>query len=145
MKDISQLLKPEAAIVAAALDADATGLTIDMKGAESVMFVANVGIEGVTLSGTDKIALELEESDDDSSWSAVDTAEIVRESSQSALATNQWALFDADAELPAVVKCGYIGSKRYVRPKANFSGTHGVATPVAVTAIKGNLHGMPPA
>ena len=48
------------------------------------------------------------------------------------------ATFDDNAETPSVATVAYIGDKRYVRAMANFSGTHGTATPYSVTAIRGH-------
>ena len=49
----------------------------------------------------------------------------------------------AAGALPAISSVGYIGGKRYIRAVANFSGTHGTATPLGVSVIKGHARKNP--
>ena len=42
-----------------------------------------------------------------------------------------------------MTKVGYVGNKRYLKLLADFSGTHGIGTPIAATVIKGNAHERP--
>ena len=53
------------------------------------------------------------------------------------------ATFDANGEAPSIASVGYIGGKRYIRAVANFSGTHGTATPLSVSVIKGHARNNP--
>ena len=44
---------------------------------------------------------------------------------------------------PLSRKWDYVGSKRYVSARPAFVGTHGVGTPVMVTAVMGDALNMP--
>ena len=48
-----------------------TVASVDRQGFESVTFVAHLGAGGITFTGTNKIEMILEHSDDNSAWSAV--------------------------------------------------------------------------
>lgn len=112
--------------------ADANGTGVDLQGYEGAEIVFDVGAEGVTLSGTDKIALEVEESDDNSTFTDVAAADLIGEESAGVVKT-----LDENAEAPAIYSVGYIGSKRYVRAVVNYSGTHGTGTVIAAHVVKG--------
>lgn len=136
MKDLKNNISVVQTIAPVAGAADATGVTVDLQGYESCTFVINMGIEGITLSGSNKIEIELEESSDNSSWADVTaTTSVIGATPDS---SGKVATFDDNAETPSVAIVGYIGDKRYVRAMANFSGTHGTATPYSVTAIRGH-------
>ena len=99
------------------------------------MCIFDIGAEGDTLSGSVKIDVKLEHSDDDSSYSAVTSNSDITDG---AIDSNGiWATFDDNAEAPAVVGIGYIGGKRYVRVVADFTGTHSNGTPVSAMVLKG--------
>ncbi|MDX2277723.1 MAG: hypothetical protein NW206_19910 [Hyphomonadaceae bacterium] len=137
-----------AALAAIASTTDKT-LAVDRKGYGTLAFLANIGIEGITLSGTDKIALLLEHADDNGSgaagtYAAVAAADVVipeqfasHASIDATVASGVVATFDANAELPAVLGFSYAGSKQWVRLTVDYSGTHGVATPVSAVAMLG--------
>ena len=144
-RSIHERIEALAAIVALGAAADTNGVTIDTAGAEqcdSLEFVANVGAAGDTLSGTVKIELELEHSDDGTTWA--DCANTDLTNSVTGTNAGTWAVIDADAEAGQVYRVGYIGSKRYVRAVSNITGTHTNGTPIAISAIKGHLHIEPP-
>ena len=127
---------PLASLAAATRTADADGATVDLQGYNGALIIGVMGAEGVTLSGTDKIELELEESADDSTWTDVADADLLGYVD----GTNDgcFAVADADAEIPAIFKASYVGTKRYVRVVVNFSGTHGTGTPIAAFVIGGH-------
>jgi len=136
MKDLKNNISVVQTIAPVAGAADANGATVDLQGYESCTFVINMGIEGITLSGSNKIEIELEESTDDSTWTDVTASTSVIGATPDS--SGVVATFDDNAETPSVATVGYIGDKRYVRAVANFSGTHGTATPYSVTAIRGS-------
>jgi len=135
-RDLVNSIAVESTIVPAAYDADQNGTAVDLQGFESASIVASLGAEGVTLSGTTKIDIKLEDSDDGSTFAAVTGENSVIEGSVDA--SGIFFTADADAEIPAVATIGYRGGKRYVRAVADFSGTHGTATPLGVNVIKGH-------
>lgn len=137
-KDLHNSIEVTASLAPVALDADANGTGVDVSNCESVEIVCQVGIEGVTLSGTDKIVLELEESDDDSNYTDVAAADMIGEEAAGIIKT-----LDDNAECPAVYRVGYIGDAQYVRVVANFSGTHGSATPLSAVVVGSHLRTAP--
>ena len=76
MQDLSNNIKLMQSIAPAVLDADANGSSVDTQGYENVAIVVDSGVEGITLSGTNKIEFELEHSDDNSSWSDAESADV---------------------------------------------------------------------
>jgi len=116
--------------------ADANGTTVDRQGFESVMFVVNSGIEGDTLSGSVKFDFILEESTDDSTFTAVTSSTSVTETSVDS--SGIFLTLDANGETPQTSQIGYIGGSRYVRVKIDATGTHSNGTPISVQAVLGN-------
>ena len=135
MQDLANNIKLMQSIAPAALDADTNGTGVDTQGYENVAIVVDTGVEGITLSSTNKIEFELEHSDDNSSWSAVSSSNDVTDGSVDS--DGIWATFDDNAEAPAVKGIGYVGGKRYLRVVADFSGTHSNGSPCSAMIIKG--------
>ena len=121
-------------VTAEVLTADKDGASVDLQGYESVIFVANVGVSGDTLSGAVYIELEIEESVNDSAFTDVADADLLGY----VAGTNDgcWAFIDDPAEDDVVVKCQYIGNQQFVRAVVNVTGTHSNGTPISVTAIR---------
>ena len=136
MRDISNVTKAVTCQDAKVFTADTDGTTVDRQGFESVMFVVNSGIEGDTLSGSVKFDFILQESDDDSSWSAVTSSTSVTETSVDS--SGIFLTLDANGETPQTSQIGYIGGKRYPRVKLDATGTHSNGTPISIQAILGN-------
>jgi len=126
--EIEQVLDP--AVVAA----DANCSSVDLQGYECVTFFALIGEGGVTLGTGVTIEVEVEESDDDSSFTDVADADL----SNYVDGTNDgcMAFLDALAEEDSVYTTTYRGNKRYVRPVLNFTGTHGTGTAIGIVAVK---------
>ncbi len=119
--------------IAKTTDTDCTG--VDSKGFSSVTHVVNVGANGITFSTTNKVEIELEESDDNATFTDVTSNTSVVGGT---VGTNGlWQTIDADGDCNAVYAIGYTGGKRYSRVVLNFSGTHGTGTIFGVTGIKG--------
>ena len=116
---------------------DTDGTTVDLLGYGGVEFISLVGVEGDTLSGSVKIEMQCEYSDDDSTW--VDCTDAMLDTSVTATATGTFGLADADAEIPAVFKTNIRAEKlghRYVRAVLLMTGTHSTGTPVGIISIK---------
>lgn len=90
----------------------------------------HVGDSGDTLSGSLDIQLELEHSDDDSTWS--DCADTDITGAVTGSNTGTFAHIDAPGEDSAIFSTQYMGSKRYIRVVMNTTGTHTNGTPIAV-------------
>jgi hypothetical protein len=112
--------------------ADADGATIDRQGAEDLTFTALVGASGDTLSGSVYVLLEVEHSDDGSTWADCANADLTN--TVTGATTGTFAKIDDPAEDDAVFKVGYIGGKRYVRVVQNLVGTHTNGIPIGVVA-----------
>lgn len=137
MRDLKNNIGVVQSLAPAVRDADANGTGVDLQGFESATVLIDMGAEGITLSTTNKIEIELEHSDDDSTYTDVAAGDVIGASSGTI------ATFDANSEIPAVSSVGYIGGKRYIRAVANFSGTHGTGTPVAVSVVKSHARSNP--
>lgn len=106
---------------------EGTGVGVDLRGYDAATVVFNFGISGDTLSGSLKVAPSVEESADNSNWSTVAAGNLVGALTE----------IDDAAEDPAVQVVGYRGSKRYIRAKVTFTGTHTNGMPIAATVIRG--------
>lgn len=136
MRDISNRTKAVTCQDAKVFTADSDGTTVDTQGFESVMFIVNSGIEGDTLSGSVKFDFILQESSNDSDWSAVTSSTSVTEGSVDG--SGIFLTLDANGETPQTSQIGYIGGSRYVRVKIDATGTHSNGTPISVQAVLGN-------
>ena len=135
MMDLANNLIAVQSLAPAVRTADANGTGVDLQGFEGAMCVFDIGAEGATLSGSVKIDVKLEHSDDDSSYSAVTSNSDITDG---AIDSNGiWATFDDNAEAPAVASIGYVGGKRYIRIVADFTGTHSNGSPVSAMVLKG--------
>ncbi|SVE23533.1 uncharacterized protein METZ01_LOCUS476387, partial [marine metagenome] len=74
MRDLSNNIVGVASIAPAVLASDTDGTGVDLQGYESATVLLSVGVEGITLSTTNKIEFELEESADDSTYTDVTSA-----------------------------------------------------------------------
>jgi len=140
MKDIHSQFKRVVAIGAAALAADNTPAAIDLRGFNAAEILLDIGVGGITFSGTNKIEFVLTHSDDDVTYDAVAAADILGGS----VATGGIikALTAAHAAA-AVYRFGYKGGRRYLKLLADFSGTHGTGTPIAASVLLAHGHDNP--
>ena len=135
-RDISNRTVAVATQVPAVVTADANGTGVDLQGFESAMVVVNTGAEGDTLSSSVKFDFILEDSDDDSTYTAVTSSTSVTEGSVDS--SGIFLTLDANGETPQISQIGYIGGKRYIRCKIDATGTHSNGTPIGVVVVKGN-------
>ena len=139
MQDLSNNIKLMQSIAPVVADADVNGASIDTQGFEAVAIVVDSGIEGITLSASNKIEFELEHSDDGSTFVDASSADV-----NGTLGANGLFLpLDDNAESPQISEIEYVGDKRYVRVVANFSGTHGTGTPISASVILGKPRHAP--
>ena len=123
------------------LTADADGATVDTRGFDSTTILFLIGESGDTLSASDYIELEVEDSPDDSAWTDCENADLTNfETGTTNTGTiKKVVLGDDDEQYSA----GYIGDKRYVRPVVNVTGTHTNGTPIGAAVINGHAHNTP--
>ncbi len=132
---------------------DIDGSSIDMAEYGDATIMAAIGVSLDTLSGSVMVEMELEHSDDDSSWSdCADTDIEVLSVATGAVQTTPsgtnpatWAVVDGAADDDAMFAVRYIGDKRYIRPVANKTGTHTNGIPVSAFAMRINPKTAPAA
>jgi hypothetical protein len=130
------------AVLNATLAADNTPAAIDILGFDGAKLLIQVGVGGITFDGTNKVEFKVTHSDDDSTYTAVAAADVILGSlADSSVGTGGIvkSLIAAHAT-PDISIVDYIGGKRYLKVLADFSGTHGTGTPIAVTILKGRAH-----
>lgn len=121
--------------------ADANGTGVDLRDFDGNLITFNVGVEGITFSGVNKIELKIEVSDDDSTYTACPDADLFK--SVTGVATGTVVVLDDPAKAPAAYSTQYIGQKRYVRGVADFAGTHGTGTIISCVVKRGYPHFAP--
>ncbi|QIB32686.1 hypothetical protein [Ancylobacter pratisalsi] len=141
MRDIISNIAVASVIAPAAYDADNTPAAIDLQGFDSAMLAIHVGVGGITFSGTNKIEFKLTHSDDDSTYTAV-TIDDVQGIASVGSGGIVRSLVAAHAA-PSITRVGYVGNKRFLKLLADFSGTHGTATPLSVSLVKGHARERP--
>jgi len=121
-------------IGAVVLAADNTPAAIDLQGYNAAEILLSIGIGGITFDATNKIEFKLTHSDDDVTYTAVDVDDMIGLSSVGGGGIIKSLV--AEHAAAAMYRCGYKGGKRYLKILADFSGTHGTGTPIAVAVLK---------
>lgn len=121
--------------------ADASSASIDLRGFRNAVFLNHIGITGDTLSGSVYLELELQESDDDSVWTACADADV--RNTVTGTNTGTVAVIDDNAEDDVVVIAEYTGTKRYIRMTHNFTGTHTNGIETGVIGLRMNPNEQP--
>lgn len=145
MRDLISHIGNALALGPVALSADSTSSAIDLQGFDSAVIDILVGIGGITFSGTNKIEFLITHSKDNVTYDAV-TASDVRLGAGADASVGTGGIVRslvAAHAAPSAVKVGYIGDRRYLKVTADFSGTHGAATPITVLVLKGHAQSEP--
>lgn len=120
---------------------------IDRQGFESLTVIFRIGVGGITFDATNKLDAVMQHSDDNVTFTAVAAADVViilPDGADGAVASGGVVRsLQAAHAAQSTTKVGYIGNKRYIKPLAAYSGTHGTATPVDIVGVLGNGHLMP--
>ena len=140
MRDISNDISPANSIINAVKTAAANGTGVDLQGYESALAVVDVGAEGDTLSGSVYFEISLEHSDDNSTYTDCEQADIV---DGTIAAGGIWLMLDGTAggnpdSTGSSHQVGYVGGKRYVRLVLAKTGTHSNGTPISGMIRRGN-------
>lgn len=135
MKDLANSVSAVQSIAPVVGSSDTNGTGVDLQFFESAVVVVSTGVEGDTLSGSVKVDFKLEESSDDSTYTAVTAATSVTDGSVDS--NGIFLTLDANGETPQITTIGYVGGSRYIRVVADFTGTHSNGTPIAATVVKG--------
>jgi hypothetical protein len=140
--DQSEAVTAGVLLPAAAYDADNTPASFDIGKADACTVLIEVGVGGITFSGTNKVEFILTHSDvTGSGFTAVTQADVVGVTVGEGGVVR--SLVAAHAS-PSVTVVGYRGRKQFLRLLADFSGTHGTATPMSAVAIRGRLDRVAP-
>lgn len=134
MRDLHSNIDQALTFGPVALTADATGASVDLLGFESAAIEIQVGIGGITFTGVNKIDFVAEHSDNGTAWSQLVDADV---QGKTGITGGIILSLQTAHAAGAAYKFGYIGGKRYVRVSPDFSGTHGVATPMACLILRG--------
>lgn len=140
MRDIHHNLGIVEAIPPAVYSAASTPGAVDLLGFDAAEIAIQVGVGGITFTGTNKIEFVLTHSNDDVTYSAVTDADLLGVAGGADGVV--LALKTAHATA-SVTRVGYVGDKRYLKLLADFGGTHGTGTPIAATVIKGHARTKP--
>lgn len=138
IKDVKSGLSIQNSLLPLKRTADANGSGVDTQDSVGVAIVAHVGTSGDTLSGSVYIDLEVQHSDDNSTFVACANADI--DEAVTGTNTGTFARIDDPAEDDAIYKCNYLGNKRYVRVVANVTGTHTNGTTLGAVVIMKPQH-----
>lgn len=135
-KDMISHQNPIQLLVAAAQKVTVLSSAIDMQGFDALTLEAFLGVSGDTLSGIVLIELEVQESADDSVYTAVADDDLIGDV---VTATNvgTFGLIDDPAEDDQLYKIGYRGTKRFIKINAVFTGAHTNGIPLTLAAIQG--------
>jgi len=160
MRSIGSLVTPKRLIGEATVTASPSSVTIDRGSTnnnlyEAIELAMYVGAGGITFTSTNYIALKLEDSDDNSTFTAVTSSSSVLQYTTNANITfsqspdsNGFVRLIASAKASADTdpfSVGYVGGKRYLRVTIVFGGTHSTGTNVGLWAVLGLPQSLPAA
>lgn len=116
--------------------------SIDLAGYHGAVVALLIGAFGDVQSGTIYMEGELQESNDDSTYTAVADADLLFPPSDAARAGTAVGTFfqsktTAAHDLSGIYTVGYRGNKRYLKCNLRLTGTHSTGTPVAVLMTAG--------
>lgn len=144
-RDLINNLKEGAGLAPAVRTATALGSAFDVRGYKSVIARVHLGTFGDTQSGSIYIEAELQESDDNSTYTAVADADLLFLASSARAAFTGTAVgtfvqtkTTAGADVAGLYAVGYRGSKRYLKVNMRLTGTHTNGTPSAVSFTASN-------
>lgn len=140
MNDLKNNIKLETSLAPVVRTADVNGTGIDLQGFSSSALIVNVGENGDTFSGTVKTNLIIQDSDDNSAFTAVTSNTAVTGGTVDSSGIFQ--VIDANAETAKTYGIGYVGGKQFIRVVIDIVGTHTNGTIYGAVVLKGTpLHG----
>ena len=139
-RDLHDNLSTALLIAPSSPTADTTPVSVDLLGFQAAMIMLFIGVGGITFSGVNKIDFILEHSADNSAWAPVAQSDVGGVTVAAGGIIRSLVAAKAAAD---VQELSYIGGRRYVRLTADFSGTHGVGTPMTAFAVRGLPEQLP--
>lgn len=145
--DLKSELVSTVSLAPAVRTTDTNGTAVDTLDFGAVTFEVYVGAGGITFDGSNYLDIILQDSDDNSTYTAVPTEDLILGYGQAVSGTNtgivrRFQAAKAAADLKSEL-FGYRGKKRYVRAVADFTGTHGTGTLVGVNVLLGKPYHQP--
>lgn len=137
--DLGAKIKAVTSILPQNVTTTATGTGVDLKGYESAVVLFHIGNSADTLSGSVYLTPSLEESTNNSDWTAIPATGYRAD-------VNDMSVIDAPAEDSKIIQVTVIaglGRARYVRPLITLTGTHTTGIPVSASVIKGHPRVLP--
>jgi hypothetical protein len=136
-RDNENSLFPIEVLAPAVYAADNTPAAIDCRNYGAAMLLLHIGVGGITFTGTNKIEFVLTHSDDDSTYTNVADADLLKDTLTPTTVTNGIIRALTAAHAAATLqRVGYVGGKRYLKLLADFGGTHSTGTPIAASLIR---------
>lgn len=123
--------------VAVTADANATGVQTSEFG--SLAFLVHVGTPDAAFDATNKVSINLEESDDDSTYAVVDADGMFDGETP---ASGIFKILDDTADKDQMYVVHYRGVKKFARIALDVSGT--VSCVIGVSAVQGHSELQPP-
>lgn len=133
-QDLGAKVRAVTSLLPAVVTTTATGTGVDLKGYESAVVLFHIGNSADTLSGSVYLTPSLEDSPDNTNWTAI-PASGYRED------VGTLAVIDAPSEDSKVIQVTVLaglGRARYVRPLITLTGTHSTGIPVSAVVVKGH-------
>lgn len=134
-KNLKQKIYHKMVLAPATFSATAATASVDTKDLNSLAFVLSVGT--FAFDGTNYLTVNMQESDDNSTWADVGSAGVYEGTAPAVLVLNNQATQESMSHMVE-----YRGGKRYARLNIVESGTVSVALSVAAISHKPEL--MPP-
>ena len=132
-------------IVAALLPADVyetdnTPAAVQIDNAKDATIILDIGAGGITFDATNKVEFKLTASDDGESYAAVADGEVVGATVGTGGIIKSLIAAHAAATIDVL---GYIGSAKYLKLLADFSGTHATGTAMSAYVVQGEAYLKP--
>ena len=147
-RDLVHNLKPVVGLAPLGRTATALSSACDMQGFQSVLVAFHQGAYGDTPSGSVYTEAELQESDDNSTYTAVADTDLLFPSGKSARTGTATGTFfqsksTGAADAAGLWLVGYRGSKRYLKVNVRETGTHTTGESYSVTFYLANADYSP--
>ena len=140
MIDKSKDLIVAALIPAGVYNDDNTPAAIQIDNAKDATIILDIGAGGITFTTNNKVEFKLTQSDDGESYEAVADGDVVGVTVGTGGVIKSLVAAHAAATIDVL---GYIGSAKYLKLLADFSGTHATGTAMAAYVVQGEAYLKP--
>lgn len=138
MKDLYNNVEAESLLDPIVVSATGQITDIDLQGYNSCILLVSLGLDaGSGLSASHKLVFTLSDSPDGTTYTAVETADML----DLTVSNGVVITVDAVGEDNAIYKLGYIGGQRYLQLDYTETGT--VSVPMSVVIVRGHPKDVP--